>query len=267
MRTCASISSADDLAYVDKADMVEVRLDLIESIPAVKNKDMLVTFRGPVDLSLLPDNYNGIIDIGEEDRPDTHLSVIASYHDYECTPDAERIRSILTAQDSDISKAAFMVNSFRDLVSIADASRNFQKRHVVLGMGELGTVTRIRQKLLGNEFTFGYVGTPTAPGQLSVDQMVSLGDDCMILGIVGNPISHSKSPAMHNAALRSSGINGIYLPFGADNLDLVEEAIRCYDIRGVNVTIPGAISTCVPLSLYIPCPERKKKVSLSPECI
>ena len=60
----------------------------------------------------------------------------------------------------------------------------------------------------------------------------------MILGILGNPLSKSKSAKMQNAALRASGINGIYLPFESPDLEQVEEVIRGYDIRGVNVTIP-----------------------------
>lgn len=238
MRICASISGVSDLDKVGDADMVEIRLDLLGHVPKVKDKDLLVTYRTPFDPSVLPRGYRGLIDIGEEERPDTELGVVASHHDYERTPNAERIRSILDDQDSDICKAAFMVNGFRDLVSISDAARKYPKKHVVLGMGSLGTVTRIRQKLIGNEFTFGYVGEPTAPGQLSVSEMRRLGDDCIIIGIVGDPLSKSKSSVMQNAALRASSINGIYLPFETKSLDCIEEAIRAYDIRGMNVTIP-----------------------------
>lgn len=237
MRVCASLSSASELAECDTR-MVEIRLDLLGSVPKAEDRDLLVTFRGPVDLNVLPEGFSGIIDIGEEPRPETRIGVVASHHDFNGTPNAERIVSILNGMDCDISKGAFTVGSFRDLTSILDAARSVKRRHVILGMGPMGTVTRVRASLLGNEFSFGYVGEPTAPGQLSAERMEELGDDCMILGIVGNPISKSMSPAMHNAALRSAGINGIYLPFEAPDLDQVEEVIRGYDIRGMNVTIP-----------------------------
>lgn len=238
MKVCASLSGMSDLGLADRADMVEIRLDLLGEVPDIKGRELLVTYRGPIDLGVLPEGFSGTIDIGEEPRPDTALGVVASYHDYESTPDAERIRSIMRSMDCDICKGAFTVNRFTDLVSILDAARSISKRHVVLGMGALGTVTRIRQTILGNEFSFGYVGEPTAPGQLSVDEMSSLGDDCMILGILGNPLTKSRSPRMQNAALMASDINGIYLPFEASDLDQVEEVIRGYDIRGVNVTTP-----------------------------
>ena len=127
--------------------------------------------------------------------------------------------------DCDIAKAAFTVGSPRDLVSILDAATSLKRRHVILGMGALGTVSRIRASLLGNEFTFGYVGEPTAPGQLSAERMEELGDDCTILGILGNPVSKSRSPAMHEAAMKAAGIDGIYLPFETDDLEQIDEVI------------------------------------------
>lgn len=238
MKVCASLSTRDDLELASRADMVEVRLDLLGEVPPTGGKETLVTFRGPVDLGVLPAGFRGLIDIGEEERPDTDLTVVASYHDYDATPESERILSILNGMDADIRKGAFKVNSLRDLVSIYDAATSVKGRHVILGMGPLGTVTRIRQGILGNEFSFGFVGEPTAPGQLSVDRMADLGDNCTILGIIGDPLGKSKSPQMQNAALASAGINGIYLPFETGDLGQVEDVIRAYDIRGMNVTIP-----------------------------
>lgn len=238
MKVCASLSSASDIDRTGDADMVEIRLDLMEHVPDIRGRETIVTFRGPVDLGVLPEGFGGMIDIGTEKRPDTGLEIIASYHDHDSTPGDKEILSILGNMDSDVSKAAFSVWNFKDLVSILNAARSFGKRHVILGMGSMGTVTRIRQDILGNEFTFGYVGEPTAPGQIRADTMSGLGDGCMVLGIIGRPLDKSRSPQMHNAALRSFGIKGIYLPFEAPDLDHAAEAIRGYDIRGVSVTIP-----------------------------
>lgn len=238
MKVCASLSDASELDATGDANMVEIRLDLIPEVPDTCGKETLVTFRGPVDLGVLPDGFSGTIDIGTEKRPDTDLCVLASYHDYDGTPGSDEIASMLNSMDADIRKGAFLVNRPRDLVNIFEASKKVNGRHVILGMGGLGTVTRVRQRLLGNEFSFGFVGEPTAPGQLSVGRMSSLGDDCMILGIIGNPLGKSKSPAMQNAALEHEGIDGIYLRFETPDLDGIEDVIRSYGIRGTNVTIP-----------------------------
>ncbi len=238
MRVCASLSHASDMDSAMDADMVEVRLDLLGTVPDTRGKDTLVTFRDPVDLDVLPDGFDGMIDVGEQPRPDTGLTVVGSYHDYDSTPGADAIVSRLDAMDADIRKGAFRVNRLADLASILDASKRVDGRHVLLGMGQLGAVTRIRADILGNEFSFGYIGEPTAPGQFSVGEMLGLGDGCTVLGILGNPLGKSKSPAMHNAALRDLGIRGVYLPFETPDLDRAEDVIRGYGIRGVNVTIP-----------------------------
>lgn len=240
MRVCASLSSASELDTPTK--LVEIRLDLLGKVPEdPKGHEMIVTFRGEVDTRVLPEGFTGMIDIGEEHRPETRATVIASHHDYEGTPSAERIRSILNGMDCDIAKAAFTVNSLTDLTSILDAARSIKKRHVILGMGALGTVTRVRSDILGNEFSFGYVGEPTAPGQLSAARMEELPDGCTVLGIVGNPLSKSKSSVMQNAALAKAGIPGIYLPFETPDLEGLGEVIRGYDIRGMNVTVPHKV--------------------------
>ena len=212
MRVCASLSGASDMDSAMEADMVEVRLDLLGSVPDTRGKDTLVTYRDPVDLSVLPEGFSGMIDVGEQPRPATDLTVVGSYHDYDATPDADGIVSKLTAMDADIRKGAFRVNRLADLASILDASKRVPGRHVLLGMGALGAVTRIRADVLGNEFSFGYIGEPTAPGQFSVREMLELGDGCTVLGILGNPLGKSKSPAMQNAALRASGIRGFTSP-------------------------------------------------------
>ena len=238
MRVCASLSHASDMDPAMDADMVEVRLDLLGSVPDTRGKDTLVTFRDPVDLGVLPDGFKGMIDVGEQPRPRTDLTVVGSYHDYDSTPSADAIVSKLEGMDADIRKGAFKVNRLADLAAILDASERVDGRHVLLGMGQLGAVTRIRADVLGNEFSFGYIGEPTAPGQFSVREMLELGDGCTVLGILGNPLGKSRSPAMHNAALRDLGIRGVYLPFETPDLDRAEDVIRGYGIRGVNVTIP-----------------------------
>lgn len=238
MRICASISKAGDLACAADADMIEIRLDLLGSVPDTGGMLTVVTFRDGFDASLLPDGFSGYADIGEEAVPDIGVKTISSHHDYEGTPSPAEISDRLGRMASDVAKGAYSVRDFRDLAGILAASRSVKKEHVLLGMGAMGTVTRIRQSLLGNSFTFAYVSEPTAPGQLSLSEMRALGDDCMITGLVGHPLDRSRSQSMHDAAYRVSNIRGKYLTFPSPSLDLIEECIRGYDIRGLNVTVP-----------------------------
>lgn len=60
-------------------------------------------------------------------------------------------------------------------------------------------------------------------------------------GIIGNPLGHTFSPAMHNAAFEATGFNGVYLAFPVKNLIRLKHSIRQLDIKGLSVTIPYKI--------------------------
>jgi 3-dehydroquinate dehydratase/shikimate dehydrogenase len=61
-----------------------------------------------------------------------------------------------------------------------------------------------------------------------------------VYGVVGDPVGHSLSPLIHNAAFDSLGINAVYIPFRVPRLHL-EEFIQQFDrlpVQGYSVTIP-----------------------------
>jgi shikimate dehydrogenase len=60
------------------------------------------------------------------------------------------------------------------------------------------------------------------------------------LAVVGDPVDHSLSPAIHRAALRTAGIAGTYRRQTVDaaGMTRVVEALRHGDLDGVNVTMP-----------------------------
>ncbi|MCL2031943.1 MAG: shikimate dehydrogenase [Methanomassiliicoccaceae archaeon] len=238
MRLCASLSSVSDIEGIKKADMAEIRLDILGRVPDIPGKDLIVTFRDLPDLSLLPEGFGGMIDVGEHEVPAVDLDIISSHHNFNSTPSGEDIAGLLNSMPGDVSKGAFSINSLSDLKSLYDSSRLVKKRHVLLGMGELGAVTRIRGDILGNEFTFAYVGKPTAPGQLSLEEMSYLGDDPMVVGILGHPLEKTLSPKMHNTVMKKMRIRGIYLKFDVETLEHIKDVIIDYNIKGMNVTIP-----------------------------
>lgn len=65
-----------------------------------------------------------------------------------------------------------------------------------------------------------------------------------ICGIIGDPVGHTISPAMHNAAYKALNIDYVYVPFRVSKEDLPHavEGLRAFNIRGVNVTIPHKVS-------------------------
>jgi shikimate dehydrogenase len=61
-----------------------------------------------------------------------------------------------------------------------------------------------------------------------------------LAGVLGDPVRHSLSPAMHNAALRALELDWVYLalPVPAAALATVVPALAAMDCRGLNVTLP-----------------------------
>jgi len=64
-----------------------------------------------------------------------------------------------------------------------------------------------------------------------------------VCGIIGDPIEHTMSPVMHNAAFKKLGIDYLYVPFRVKKGELGKAVagIRALNIRGLNVTIPHKV--------------------------
>lgn len=59
-----------------------------------------------------------------------------------------------------------------------------------------------------------------------------------VYGILGNPVRHSLSPAMHNAAFQHLGLDKVYIPLPAVDAGNAIQGIKALGIRGASVTIP-----------------------------
>ncbi|MFN7147614.1 MAG: shikimate dehydrogenase [Myxococcota bacterium] len=61
-----------------------------------------------------------------------------------------------------------------------------------------------------------------------------------VFGLVGHPVRHSLSPAMHNELFRRAGIDAIYVAFDVppDRAGSVASAVRTLHLGGVNLTVP-----------------------------
>lgn len=61
-----------------------------------------------------------------------------------------------------------------------------------------------------------------------------------MLGVIGHPVEHSASPAMHNAALAATGLDYVYVAFNVppERAAGVGDAMRALGIAGLNVTVP-----------------------------
>ncbi len=80
----------------------------------------------------------------------------------------------------------------------------------------------------------------------------------IVCGVIGDPVEHTMSPAMHNAAFKTLGLDYVYVPFKVKELELRKaiEGMRGLGMRGLNVTIPHKTSVMQFLDLLDPLAEK-----------
>ncbi len=104
-------------------------------------------------------------------------TVIISTHDFQKTPDNIVMDSIIHESleaGADIAKLAVMPGSLMDVLRLLEVTLLAKGPVCTIAMGVTGKHSRIIAPVYGSVMTYGYVDTPTAPGQLRIDEMKKL---------------------------------------------------------------------------------------------
>ncbi len=174
---------------------------------------------------------------------------IISHHDFNETPqNLEDIHAQLCRLDPDIVKLVTMANQPEDNIRLLRIVSESEVPTIGFCMGEFGIPSRLLCVKYGSPFTYCTFSRDRvlAPGQLPFEEMRDvyrvdqIGPDTKVFGVVGDPISQSLSPLIHNAALSHLGIDAIYLPMRVPmgRLQPVLDAYGAIDVSGYSVTIP-----------------------------
>jgi len=107
-------------------------------------------------------------------------------------------------------------------------------------MGERGLISRILCAKFGGYLTFGTLesGVVSAPGEPSLKDLLSLynlrllAPDTKVCGLIGKPVSQSKSPMLLNEAFKSVGFNGVYIILLVDDIANFLRAYSSTDFVG-----------------------------------
>ncbi len=267
------------------AQLVELRLDWLGSPPdlgrLLKNKPtpVVITCRRSHDKGLwkFPEEQRltllraaivaGVdyVDL-EEDIAGTirrygPTKRIISYHNFDETPDnLEEIHARLLKHDPDVVKIVTLAKTPADNIRMLQVVRDSPKPTVGFCMGDLGVWSRICCAKYGSPFTYATFSSERtmAPGQLTYEETRDvfhfdrINRETRVFGVVADPVSHSLSPLIHNAAYRHFGLNAVYLPFRVprDEFKQTLDEFDWLDVGGYSVTLPHKVAALEMTSTY-----------------
>jgi 3-dehydroquinate dehydratase / shikimate dehydrogenase len=255
------------------AELVELRLDCLRRDPDLKRllanryTPMIITIRRGADGGLWRGDEEkrqrlmreaivaGVdyIDLESDVAPSIRrfgkTKRIVSVHNFKKTPaDLEEVARPMRDMDPDIVKVAAIAHSLADASRILELVAKSTSPTIGIAMGDKGFFTRVLGAKFGAPFTYsGFNPDRTfAPGQ---PRLSDLRDDYLfdkidrqteIYAVIGDPIGHSLSPAVHNACFRRLGLNKVMVPILIPAGDLKEslEVLSWLNLKGFSVTIP-----------------------------
>jgi 3-dehydroquinate dehydratase/shikimate dehydrogenase len=175
-------------------------------------------------------------------------ALLVSFHDFSRTRGLEHAAERIAAFEPDYMKVVSTAHALADNLAVLrlveDRSRS---AHVVgIAMGEEGLVSRVLSVREGAAFTFASLdeGAETAPGQVTARALRDLyrlehiDAATRIFAVAGNPIAHSLSPLMHNAAFRREHVNAVMLPLKVRALNDLLTLVMELPVSGLAVTMP-----------------------------
>ena len=263
--TLAAMAQAKGLA-----DLIELRLDFIgeynlEQLLAAKPCPVIVAnrpdreggrFRGEESQRIAAlqeaidrgaDYVDVELDAAHRIRPGGRTRLIVSYHHFRRTPEhLHGILQQLRRLGADIPKIVTSAKSLEDNLRIFEMLQKNPGPMIAFCMGELGLISRILAPKFGSFCTFASIGPgqESAVGQIPAEEMRRrfrydrIGPNTKIYGVIANPVAHSLSPDIHNAAFDATGYDGIYVPLKVSRPVEFLRAFRQIDVQGYSVTIP-----------------------------
>jgi 3-dehydroquinate dehydratase / shikimate dehydrogenase len=178
--------------------------------------------------------------------------LLISAHDFNRLPrDLPTLVRRLDGFGGDAIKIAAASRSLADVRQLLELVRD-RNDVVAVPMGEDMPEARILALRQGSALAYAPVARSTAPGQIAFDDTepvyrlrrrfgkskTGVHPRTQLYGVIGDPIAHSLSPLMHNAAFAKGHKDAIYVPFHVRDLADFIAAIERFQIAGFSVTLP-----------------------------
>jgi len=175
-------------------------------------------------------------------------ALILSFHDFRATKKLEETLAKMVAIPADFYKIVSTATTLYDNVAMMKFIEKNSGKYSLIGvcMGEQGIISRVLSVRAGSVFTFAAVSEDekTAPGQITAPELRStyrieqVDAATRVYAVAGDPVAHSLSPAVMNAALRRETVNGVYVALHAKTLKDLLSCVRDIPIHGLSITMP-----------------------------
>lgn len=185
---------------------------------------------------------------GDLDKLRGRAVLLLSFHDFKHTKKIEDTFARMKPFAADIYKVVTTATTLYDNVLMMKFLQENHDRYSIVGlcMGEQGIISRVLGLRAGSMFTFAAAsaGEETGPGQItaqelrSVYRIDSLDAATRVYGVAGDPVEHSLSPVMMNAAFRREAVNAVFLKLHAKKLQDLLACVRDIPLSGLSVTMP-----------------------------
>jgi 3-dehydroquinate dehydratase/shikimate dehydrogenase len=182
------------------------------------------------------------------ERLRTRAALILSYHDFRGTKKLDETLEKMVALPADFYKIVTTATTLHDNVVMMKFLEKNSDRYSLIGlcMGEQGFISRVLGVRAGSAFTFAAVSEDekTAPGQVTAQELRStyrieqVDPATRVYAVAGDPVAHSLSPAIMNAALRRETVNGVYVALHAKTLKDLLGCVKDIPIHGLSITMP-----------------------------
>ena len=189
------------------------------------------------------------VDVAREIRRFGRTKRVISYHNLKQTPgDLLEIAQQCEEMDADVVKLATRAHSVNDALRVLQVASKIETPTIAIAMGEVGSFTRVLGARYGAPWTYANfnVDRNFAPGMFHYRDLRrdyvydQINEMTEVYAVIGDPIGHSLSPAIHNAAFRELGLNKVMVPIQipADRLKETIDQLAWLKIQGYSITIP-----------------------------
>jgi len=175
-------------------------------------------------------------------------ALILSLHDFRGTKRLDETLEKMLAVPADFYKIVSTATTLSDNVTMIKFLAKESDKHSLIGicMGEQGIISRVLGVRAGSVFTFAALSPDekTAPGQVTAQELRNVyrieqvDAATRVYGVAGDPVVHSLSPAIMNAAFRRENVNAVYLTLHAKTLKDLLTCVREIPLHGISVTMP-----------------------------